>query len=252
MKSIHNIVKKGVPKMNTYRKTVIIVGMLFIIATVANVVGFLLFSKPILDAPDYLVNASANANRLITGALLELIAAFACAGIAIGLYPALRKHNEGLALGAVGFRLIEGILYVVAVIMLLSILTLSREYVKAGTPDASFFQASGSSLLAVRDWAGQLGVIAFTLGGLMYYAVFYQSKLIPRWLSGWGFVGVALLLASALLSVCGQIVPFSPASVLLSLPIGVQEMVLAVWLIVKGFNSSEAVSLSAKTELAEG
>jgi hypothetical protein len=232
--------------MNTFRKTAIIVGILFIIATAANVVGNVLFLKPILDAPGYLVGASANANRLITGAIFELIAAFACAGIAIGLYPALKKHNEGLALGSVGFRIIESILYIASVVVMLSILTLSREYVQAGTPDASYFQASGSALLAVRDWSGQIGVISFTLGGLMYYYVFYKSKLIPRWLSGWGFLGVALSLASALLSVFGQIVPLSPVSVLLNLPIGVQEMVLAVWLIARGFNLSQVAPLPAK------
>jgi hypothetical protein len=232
--------------MNNFRKTAIIVGVLFIIATVLNVVGSLVFSNPILDAPDYLSQASASGNRVITGALFELIAAFACAGIAIWLYPILKKYREGLALGAVGFRLIEGTLYTVAVIVPLSILTLSREMVKAGTPDVSFFQASGTALLAVHDWAGQLAVIAFTLGAMMYYSIFYQSKLIPRWLSVWGFIAAMLSLASALLSMFGVIVPLETVSVILNLPIGVQEMVLAVWLIVKGFNPSAIASLYAE------
>ena len=235
--------------MNSIKKTAIIVGVLFIIATVAGVVGNLSFSKPILDNPDYLINASANGNQVIIGALLLLIAAFAAASIAIWLYPILRKYNEGLALGAVGFRLIEGMLYVLAVIVLLSILTLSQEYVKAGAPDASLFQASGTSLLAVRDWAGKLSIIAFTLGALMYYYVFYQSKLVPRWLSGWGFLGAALSLAATLLAIFGQIIYFSTVFILLQLPIGVQEMVLAVWLIVKGFNPSAIASGSAKADM---
>jgi hypothetical protein len=236
--------------MNNSRKTAIIVGVLFIIATVAAVLGKVVFYQPILDAPDYLTAISANENQVITGAILGLIAAFACAGIAIWLYPALKKYNAALALGSVGFRVIEGSLYVGSVIGLLLLLTLSQEYVKAGTLEASFFQASGSILLAMREWAGQLAVIAFTLGGLMYYSVFFQSKLIPRWLAGWGFLGVALCLASALLSLFGQVVPFSPVSVSLNLPIGVQEMVLAVWLIVKGFNPSAVAITSPSTERA--
>ncbi len=235
--------------MNTNRKTAIIVGVLFIIATVVHMVGNLSFSKPILDNPDYLIIASANGNQVITGALLLLIAAFASAGIAIWLYPILRKYNEGLALGAVCFRLMEGMLYIVGVVGLLSILTLSQEYVKAGASNASLFQASGTSLLAVRDWAGKLSIIAFTLGALMYYYVFYQSKLIPRWLSGWGFLGAALSLAAALLAISGQIIYFSTVFILLQLPIGVQEMVLAVWLIVKGFNPSAIASGSAKADM---
>jgi hypothetical protein len=232
--------------MNSNRKTAISVGVLFIIATVLGVLGRS-FLQPIVDAPDYLVKASANENQLIIGALFALIAAFACAGIAIGLYPILKKHHEALALGSAGLRLMEGMLYIVGVVGLLSILTLSQEYVKAGAPDASLFQASGTSLLAVHDWAGKLGIIAFTLGALMYYYVFYQSKLVPRWLSGWGFLGAALSLAAALLAISGQIIYFSTVFILLQLPIGVQEMVLAVWLIVKGFNPSAIASGSAKT-----
>jgi hypothetical protein len=232
--------------MNTYRKNAIIVGVLFIIATVLGVLGRS-FYQPILDAQDYLIKISANENQVIIGGLLALLAAFACAGIAIGLYPVLKKHHEALALGSVGFRLMEGMLYIIGVVALLSLLTLSQEYVTAGASNASLFQASGTSLLAVRDWAGKLSIIAFTLGALMYYYVFYQSKLIPRWLSGWGFIGAALSLAGALLAISGQIIYFSTPFILIQLPIGVQEMVLAVWLIVKGFNPSAIASLSAKT-----
>jgi len=222
------------------------VGVLFIIATVLGVLGRS-FYQPILDAPDYLIKISANENQVIIGGLLALLAAFACAGIAIGLYPVLKKHHEALALGSVGLRIMEGMLIIVGVVGLLSLLTLSQEYVTAGASNASLFQASGTSLLAVRDWAGKLSIIAFTLGALMYYYVFYQSKLVPRWLSGWGFLGAALSLAAALLAISGQIIYFSTVFILLQVPIGVQEMVLAVWLIVKGFNPSAIASLSAKT-----
>jgi len=232
--------------MNKNKKTAISVGVLFIIASVLGVLGRS-FSQPILDAPDYLIKISANENQVIIGGLLSLLAAFASAGIAIGLYPVLKKHHEALALGSVGLRVMEGMLYIVGVVGLLSILTLSQEYVKAGASNASLFQASGTSLLAVRDWAGKLSIIAFTMGALMYYYVFYQSKLVPRWLSGWGFLGAALSLAAVLLAISGQIIYFSMVFILLQLPIGVQEMVLAVWLIVKGFSPSAIASLSAKT-----
>ena len=139
-------------------------------------------------------------------------------------------------------------LYIIGVVGLLSLLTLSQEYVTAGASNASLFQISGTLLLAVKTWAGQLGVIAFTMGGMMYYYVFYQSKLVPRWLSGWGFLGAALSLAAALLAIFGQIIPFSTVFILFKLPILVQEMVLAVWLIVKGFNPSAIASGSAKVE----
>jgi hypothetical protein len=237
--------KKG-GKVNSYRKNAIIAGVLFIIATVLGVLGRS-FSQPILDAADYLISISANENQVIIGGLLALLAAFACAGIAICLYPVLKKHNEALALGSVGLRVMEGMLYIIGVVALLSLLTLSQEYVTAGASNASLYQVSGTLLQTVKTWAGQLSVLAFTTGAMMYYYVFYQSKLVPRWLSGWGFLGAALSLAAALLAIFGLLIPFSTVFILLQLPIGVQEMVLAVWLIVKGFNPFAIASLSAKT-----
>lgn len=237
-------------KMNRNRKTAIIAGILFIIATVASILS-LPFLAPI-NAPNYLVSVSANGNQVTIGALLGFIAAAASASIAIALYPILRKYNEGLALGAVGFRLIEGVFSIVGVICLLLLLTLSQEFVKAGAPNASYFQTLGVLLVAGYHWVGNVGsVLAFCLGALMYYAIFYQTRLVPRWLSVWGLVGAILCMLAGLLVMFGLIGPLSTFQVVLSLPIAVQEMVLAVWLIVKGFNSSAIASLSAKTEVNE-
>jgi hypothetical protein len=232
--------------MNYFRKNAIIVGVLFIVATVTNMLGNLSI-KPILDAPDYLIQISANENLMIIASLLVLISAFASASIAIWLYPVLKKHHEALALGSVGFRLMEGMLIIIGVVALLSLLTLSQEYVRAGASNASLYQVSGTLLQTVKTWAGQLSVLAFITGALMYYYVFYQSKLVPQWLSGWGFLGAALTLASALLAIAGLLTPLSSVFILFNLVILVQEMVLAVWLIVKGFNPSAIASLSAKT-----
>ena len=234
--------------MNRNRKIAIIAGVLFIIATVASVLGTL-FSKPILDATDYLIKISANENRIAIGALFKFIAAAASAGIAISLYPILKKYNQGLALGAVGFRLIEGMLGIVGVICLLLLTTLSQEFVKAGAPDSSYFQTSGALIVAVRDWMGNVaGLLAFGLGALMYYYIFFQTKLVPRWLSGWGLIGIILIIVVSMLVMFRVIGPMSTTQIVLAVPIGLQEMVLAVWLIVKGFNPSVIASLSAKTE----
>jgi hypothetical protein len=233
--------------MNTNRKTAIIVGVLFIIGTVAGVLS-VIFTGPILGASNFLINVSANENQVRIGALLVLIMALACAGIAIWLYPVLKKHNEALALGSVGFRIIENVLAIVSAVCLLSLLPLCQEYVKAGAPPASYFQTLGTLLLGAQKMISNISLIPFCLGALMYYYVFYQSKLIPRWLSGWGLLAIIMNLASALLVLFALIGPFSTAQVVLSLPIFLQEMVFAVWLIVKGLNPSAVASGSAKVE----
>lgn len=233
--------------MNTYRKTAIIVGALFIVCTVASILGPTLVIS--INSPDYLNQLAGNSDQIITAALLEFIWAAAGAGIAIGLYPLLKKYNGALALGSVGFRVVENIFVLIGTLSLLSLFTLSQEYIAAGSPEASSFQTLGAMLLAVRNW--QLHVItglSFSLGVLMYYAILYRSNLIPRWLSGWGVLGAVLALAATVLSSFTRDFGLESPDTYLHIPIGLQEMVFAVWLIAKGFNPSVTATLPAKTE----
>jgi hypothetical protein len=232
--------------MDSFRKTAIIVGVLFITAMVTGMLRYVLLD-PILDAPDYLIAVSANENLVITGAISFFILAVALVGIAIVMYPILKKYNEALALGYVVARIVEGVLFIVAILVILTLFSLSKDFVKAGSPDASYFQTLGDLLLAVRYFAyNVLWPITLGLGGLMFYYLLYKSKLIPRWLSVWGFIG-APLFPVAWLSLFG-----STISGFFLLPLVVNEIVLAAWLIVKGFNSSGIASEFAKTVKNKG
>ena len=180
---------------------------------------------------------------MLIGILLDLINCAAVVVIPVMLFPIFKKHDEALALGYLGSRIIESVILIVGDISLLSLLTLSQEYVQAAAPDASCFQTLGTLLLAASDWTFLLGPgIAFSLTALILNYLLYQSKLIPRFISVWGLIGATLLLAADLLAIFG----FNLV-MLLAVPIALQEMVFAVWLIVKGFNSSAIVSESAKT-----
>ena len=234
--------------MNTYKKTAITVGILFIACTVAAILGPSLVSS-ILNTPDYLNQLAGNPNQTIIAALLEFIWAATGAGIAIGLYPLLKKYNGALALGSVCFRVVENVFVLIGTLGLLSLFTLSQEFIAAGAPGASSFQTLGTLLLALRDWQFHvISGLAFFLGTLMYYVILYKSKLIPRWLSGWGILGAVLSLAATVLASFTRDLGMVSVNTYLSAPIGLQEMVFAVWLIVKGFNPSAIASVSAKTE----
>lgn len=233
--------------MKTERKTAVMVGVLFIAATTASLLGSALTGS-ILAAPDYLVKVAASGNRVLFGALLIFLAAAGSAGIALALYPVLKKQNEGLAIGAVGFRLIEGVFYIVDALCLVSVLVVSQHAMSAGGQNATFLQMISDLLLTIGDLAGFVfAVLAFCLGGLMYYFIFYQAKLVPRWLSIWGMIALVLLLAAVFLTLFdGEPYSVSGNLIFLAFPIFLQELVLAVWLIVKGFNSSVIASDSAK------
>lgn len=225
-------------KTNSFRKTAKIVGALFIIATVSSILGYQVILSPILAAPDYLVAVAENDSQVIAGVLIDSINTIAVVIIAILLFPIFKKHSETLALGYIGSRIIESVILVIGSISVLSLVTLSQEYVNAGTPDASYFLPSGTLLLAVDQWAYLLGPgIAFAISALILNILFYQSNLVPRFLSIWGLIGAALLIAADLLAMFG-LSTTSTIFMLLILPIGLNEMVLAAWLIIKGFNST--------------
>jgi len=136
----------AIVQMDTNTKIAIVVGVLFIAATGAAIISGT-FLLPILEAPDYLVKVATNENRAMMGALFCFIMAAAGAGIAIPMYPVLKRHNEGLALGAVGFRIIEGAIFMVGVLCILALVTTAQEFVQAGAPDGSYFQTLGELLL---------------------------------------------------------------------------------------------------------
>jgi hypothetical protein len=221
----------------TYRKNAVVAGILFIACSAASVLSAVP-THALLSAPDYLTALAAHDTRVILGALLEVIWAVTGAGIAVALYPVLRKRSEGLALGAVIGRVAENIIILVGALSLVVLLTLGQRSL-AGSADPASLQASGALLLGVRDWAfGFVGQLAFVVGIAIYYSVMYKWNLVPRWLSGWGLVGAALCLVTTIYTGVTQDFGFTTVNSVLSAPIGLQEMVLAVWLIAKGFRST--------------
>lgn len=230
----------------TNRMTAIVVGVLYIIGTVTGILS-VVFSTPILDGPDFLIKVSANENQFVIAALFVLLMGLALAMVPVMMFSILKEHNQALALGYVVFRgALETMTYVAMVITWLFLLIVGREYVAAGAPDASHFQTMGALLRDGHDAISPILIIVFSLGALMLYYLLYQSKLIPRWISGWGFVAILLHLAAGFLIMFHLMSAFSTINIVVNLPIALQEMVMAVWLIAKGFNPSAVASGSAR------
>jgi MFS family permease len=220
--------------VNSTRRTSIATGALLILATIAALASAAL--EPALAGTDYLTGVANQPNRLAAVALLYLVAAGTSVGIAIALYPLLKRDGAALALGSVVFRTIEAVFYTAAVVSLLSILPLGQQLATTPADNRAPIQHIADSLLSMRDHSTLTAVFAFTLGALMYYILFYRSRLVPRWLSGWGMAAALLMMTACLLALFSN----SPVTgyTLLILPIAVQELALAVWLLAKGFSPS--------------
>ena len=209
-------------------------GVRLITATAASLVATA-FLGSLLDGPGFLAGVSQHQDRMLTAALFQFLAAFTSAAIAISFYPLLRTHAAGMALGSVGFRLIEGVFYALSAVGTLVLVALADQLSGGGVVGATT-RVSGALVRDLREAAALAGVLAFYIGATLYYAVFYRSRLIPRWLSVWGIAGTTFGAIGALLVLFRAIDTMSGLQVALNVPIGVQEIVLAVWLISKGFN----------------
>jgi len=238
--------------MTSYRGNAIAVGILLIACSAASILSVAPLGS-MLDGPDYLAQLAANSDRVVLAALIEFVWAATGAGIAIVLYPVLTKYNRSLAVASVAGRTVEGMFVLIATTSLLVLLTVGQQSVAAGPAAASSSQAVGGALLAVRDWVvGFLALLPFTLGVSMYYYLLYRSRLVPRWLSGWGLIGAGLCLLSTVYAGFTQEFGFTSVNTVLNIPIGLQEMVLAVWLIAKGFNPQATASAPASATTLAG
>jgi hypothetical protein len=231
--------------VNSSRTTARIVGVLFLTAMVGSLVGGVVFVEPFLTAPDYLTAISENETRVIIGVFLELINGISVLGIGAFMFPILRRHDEYAALGYLGLRIVESVFCCVIVISPLSLTRLSQAYAQAGAADAAYYQAAGALSIAERaSVAGLLIPVFLGLGALLFYRALYQFRLLPRFISIWGFVGAALILALNVLLTFG--VEVGSIGLALALPIISNEIFLGIWLIAKGFNPSTAASGSAE------
>ncbi|NQX66180.1 DUF4386 domain-containing protein [Paenibacillus alba] len=216
--------------MNSTIKSARIAGILFLIATVTYMLGNGLI-EAILNDPEYLLHVYPHQTQVTIGVLLEFINSVAAVGIAITLFPILKKQNEQIALGYVAFRAIEAVILIVGAICPLLLIHVSKEYIAAGAPAASYFQTIGSVALQGKFLSFQLAMIVLGLYSLLLCYLLYRSKLIPRFLSIFGLIGYASLLTSALLEIFGH-----SAGMLLFIPGALFEIFFPIWLIVKGFN----------------
>jgi hypothetical protein len=232
------------PGMSADRKAAIWIGVLYFIGTVALVLSAVV-TGGILTGPDYLVHVAAQPNQLAIGALLVLLAGVALGMVPIVFWPIGKRYHETLALGYVVFRgALETAIYTVGALGWLLLIPLSTQ--PGAAPPAGFVRTADGVL-----WE-QVGVLPFALGALMFYGLLYQSRLVPRWLSTWGLVGATLYIAPAIGSMFGL-----PIGVLMA-PLAVQEMVMAVWLIARGFSmagmdarpTGQGVRVSAETAAA--
>jgi hypothetical protein len=210
-----------------------------------DVLSSLSLGKPLVGV-EILRLVAANSSRITEGAFLILMMGISLVAMTVFLYPIFRKDSEELAAGMLLFRgPMEGTFYFLSTLCLLAQVALGHTYNATGA-DSVVLQSMSNALYQFQVRLAPVGPIFFLIGAMCIYVSFYRTRLIPRWLTVWGLIGVVFYMASTLLKFFDM--NASGIGFYLEMVLAPQEMVMAVWLIIKGFNSKAIAALFAKSE----
>src|ERR1700680_1284190 len=215
-------------KANTNRKTAVLVGVLFLVATATFFISSALIT-PILGSPGYLAAVGKNSTLIIAAALIALIDGLAVVGIAAALYPILKVRHPALAVGYTGMRTAELAVIAAYVLSPLLLVSLSRSETAGGSA------ATAALLIGLRYWTLMIVYLFNGVAGLLLSSMFLRSRLVPRSLSVLGLVGYSVLFVAAVLDALGLINTAAGAGMVALVPGGIFELILPIWLFVRGF-----------------
>lgn len=240
--AVRTTATKRVP-MDSMRMTALAGGLLYLLSFVS--IPRLALFGPVLDNPNYILG-SGSVTGVLVGVVLEMIVAFAIVGTGVALYPALKRQNQGVALGLVTSRLFETGVIAVGIISLLTVVTLRQNLGAAAGADAASLVTTGQSLVAIQNWTFLIGqhllpgINAILLGSLLY-----RSGLVPRIIPALGLIGAPLIISSALGQLFGINEQVSVWSGIAVLPIFLFELSLGLYLVFKGFKPSAVAALAS-------
>jgi hypothetical protein len=189
----------------------------------------------ILGASDPLAAVGASKMLLAFGALLWLTAVAGDAAHGILMFPVLKRFSERIAFGYFGARIMDAVFVGIMVLLILFQIPLANEYLKTGASET--LQSLSAVFNQAQLYAYHFGMLTVGFAGLMLNYLFFKTQLLPRVLAVWGMVGYAVILGGSVLEVAG----FNLNS-MHAIPGGLWEVFIGVWLIVKGFSPSPALS----------
>src|SRR5215216_2985996 len=217
---------------NFYRKTAITIGIIYLAGMVVGIPANILIQS-IIGTANPLASIAANSTLLAIGALLWLLAVAGDAAHGILMFPILKRYSERIAFGYFGARIMDAVFVALMALFILFQIPLGSEYVRAGASDTSYLQALSAVFMQAQLYAYHFGMITVGLAGLMLCYAFYRARFVPRLLGAWGLVGYAIILGGSVLEVVG----FN-LNLIHTIPGGLWELFIGVWLIAKGFSAS--------------
>ena len=215
--------------MDPLRRTALAAGVLYLLTFVS--IPTLALYRAVHDQ-NYILGPGPD-TAVLFGGISEVIVALAGVGTAVALYPVLERQNQGVALGLVGSRVLEGAGILAGVACLLAIVSLRQ----AGAGAGALVTGQTLAILYDRIFLLSQGLMPAVNDLLLGYLLF-KSRLVPRVLPWLAFIGAPLLLVSWIGVLFGLWGQRSTLAALAALPVALFEFSLGVYLVVKGFRPS--------------
>lgn len=195
----------------------------------------------ILFGDDFLIETSSNANQIIASTLISFFSGILSIVVAAMLLPIFRRYSSFLAYLYMGFCIAYFVAIAMENISVLSMLELSREYVKSGADNNGFFQSMGAIFYKEHRWAHYICLLFSCLPAFVLYYTLFYSKLIHRYISIFGLFAVALMFVEILLVILGTSISMD-----MMIPIALVQLFLPFWLIIKGFRQGKEMEIVGK------
>ena len=229
--------------MNATNKTGRIVGALFLFIMITWGVGFALID-PMMRSSDYLSEIYPDRMKIMIGVFFELLEVGAVLMLAFILYPLLKQRDERLAISYMGFRIFESMMLLAGIISALSLITVSQDFIESGASSGMDHQTLGLILRELRlNWSIHVLTFFHPLGAIPMYYFLYKAELVPKWISAWGlFAAILLFLDQMVLETFGLgLLKISDLDIT-GVNMGLNEIVIGLWLIIKGFKPAPRIT----------
>lgn len=219
-------------------------GLFFLLTYATSIPPVLTLYVPALSDPTFVLGGPFDAG-VSWGAILELLLIAANIATALTIYPVLKRRFPVLSLAFVSARIMESAFIAIGIVAVLALGTLR---VKAGSADQDALMVVGQALVAIHDWTFKVGpgIVVGVGNGIILGYMMWKTRLVPRFLSGLGLIGGPALLASSTAILLGYTEVGSTLQSVCVAPEFFWELLLGIWLLVRGFNPAALAALDAR------
>jgi hypothetical protein len=225
------------PAKNAARTAGVVLLIQFITGILINQV----LVGPYTFAKDYLTVVGLHADQITIGMLLGIISAALSIGMAARLLPVFKKYNEVLAFAFLAFSVLDFVCIAADNSNIEALLAVSRQYNKEGAAAAgTVFTLAGTVAYEARLWTHLMTLLVACISLSVFYYLLFRYRLLPRWLSFWGLISTVLMAAAIVLMIFGK-----SENILLLVPLALNQLVLIIWLLVKGLRQHTVEAVTA-------